>query len=169
MADLLSGVLLIAKGQMSRGFALIDAARSACLENDRITTLGVVEYILGRIYLQLAMPGKSVNLRILVRNLGFLVTTVPQAARKAEHHLLRAIEIAEKIGAKGILGQAYLDLGRLRKKGGKVDEARKFINSSIELFEILGAEVLLKHAHDALRSVTQSSRGRFLRPARASK
>jgi class 3 adenylate cyclase/tetratricopeptide (TPR) repeat protein len=169
MADLLSGVLLIAKGQMSRGFALIDAARSACLENDRITTLGVVEYILGRIYLQLAMPGKSVNLRILVRNLGFLVTTVPQAARKAEQHLLRAIEIAEKIGAKGILGQAYLDLGRLRKKGGKVDEARKFINSSIELFEILGAEVLLKHAHDALRSVTQSSRGRFLRPARASK
>ena len=153
MADLMMGVLLIAKGQMGRGFAMVEAARSSCLENERITTLGLAEYILGRIYLHLARPPKSVNFWMLVKNLGFLVTNVPQAARRAEQHLLKAIEIAEKIGAKGILGQAYLDLGLLHKKGGKVEEARKFICGSIDQFGALGANILLKNAHDALRSV----------------
>jgi class 3 adenylate cyclase/tetratricopeptide (TPR) repeat protein len=153
MADLLMGVLLIAKGQMSRGFAMIEKARSSCLENERITTLGVAEYILGRIYLQLAKPSKSIKFWMLARNIGFLLANVPQAALKAEQHLLKAIEIAERIGAKGILGQAYLDLGLLRNKEGKVEEARRFISSSIDLFEPLGANVLLKKAYVALRSV----------------
>ena len=144
MANLFMGVLLIAKGQMSQGMTMIEEVRAGCLKNERVTLLGVTEYVLGRIFMQIAQPDKPVSLPTIARNLPFLVMNIPGAARKAETHLRKAIEHCEKIGAHGILGQAYLDLGLLKKKKGKTDEARKHIAKAISLFETLGPRYSIK-------------------------
>ncbi|MDD2903486.1 MAG: hypothetical protein PHU44_13740, partial [Syntrophales bacterium] len=152
MADLFMGVLLIAKGQMNRGLAMIKEVHAASLKNERVTLLVVTEYILGRIFLQIAQPDKPVNFPTIAKNLGFLVMNVPFAAKKAETHLLKAIKTAERIGARGILGQASLDLGLLKKKRGKTEEARKLIDKAISIFETMEAEVFLKIARESLQA-----------------
>lgn len=153
MADLFMGVLLIAKGNMSRGFRIIEEVRASCLEKERKTLYGVTEYILGRIYLQIAERKKPLSLITLAKNIRFLLINAPLADKKAEYHLLKAIENAKEIGAKSILGQAYLDLGLLQQNKGRMDEARKLIADSVALFEACGANAFLKIAQEALLSL----------------
>jgi tetratricopeptide (TPR) repeat protein len=157
MANLFIGVLLIAKGNMSRGFRIIEEVRASCLENERKTLYGVTEYILGRIYLQIAERKKPLSLMTLAKNLRFLLMNAPLADKKAEYHLLKAIENAEKIGAKSILGQSYLDLGLLREKQGRREEAQKLMADAIALFEAHGANAFLKIAQEALLSLSLKS------------
>ncbi len=78
---------------------------------------------------------------------------VPFASQKAEAHFNKAIEVAKEIGAKGIKGEAYLDLGLLHKAKGRTDQAMKCISDSIQIFEECEAEVYLKKANEALESL----------------
>ena len=59
------------------------------------------------------------SLTTMAKNIGFILKNVPSAAKKAVEHFNRAIEGAKEIGAKGIEGQAYLDLGHLQKLKGR--------------------------------------------------
>ena len=87
---------------------------------------------------------------IVLKNLGFLAKNVPFASKKAENYFNRAIESAKQSGAKGILGQVYLDLGLLHKAKKRNSMAGKCISEAISIFEEIGAEVRLKQAKDAL-------------------
>ena len=89
----------------------------------------------------------------LRKNIGFLLKNVPFAAKKAEEHFNIVINVAEEIGAKGILGQAKLDLGILYKAMNKSDIAREYISSAIQLFKECEAEVYLNQATDTLSSL----------------
>ena len=93
------------------------------------------------------------DLSFLAKNIGFLITTVPFAHKKAEEHLNKAIQTAKEIGAKGVLAQAYFDMGRLRQTKGKTDEARKYITDAIQLFEECEADVFLKQAKETLAAL----------------
>ena len=88
-----------------------------------------------------------------MRNIGFLIKNVPSAAKKAEFHFNKAIEVAMEIGAKAILGQVFLDLGLLHKAKKKTDKARKCISKAIEILEACEAIVYLKQAKEALASL----------------
>jgi hypothetical protein len=90
---------------------------------------------------------------IVLKNIGFLVKNVPFASKKASNYFNRAIESAKKFGAKGILGQAYLDLGILHKAQKRNNLAGKCISEAVHIFEQIGAEVRLKQAQNALSSV----------------
>jgi hypothetical protein len=94
-----------------------------------------------------------INLKLIIKNIGFLLRYAPIAAKKADQHLNNAIGIAKEIGAKGILGQATLDLGLLCKAKKQTDLARKNITGAIEIFEQCEAEVFLKQAKEALASL----------------
>ena len=48
----------------------------------------------------------------MVKNIGFLIKHVPFAAKKAEAHFNKAIELMNEIGAKGLIGPAYLSLAK---------------------------------------------------------
>ena len=93
------------------------------------------EWILGQLYLQIAAKTSSVSLSV------------------SENHLKKAIEVAEEIGAKTVLGPAYLDLGLLRKTEGRVEEARKCILDAIRISEECDATGVLKQAKQALQDL----------------
>jgi tetratricopeptide (TPR) repeat protein len=128
-------------------------------ERDRSEESGVkyyiitAEFILGRIYKQIAEGAGPVSPAIVAKNIGFLLKNVPFAAKKAENHFQKAIKLAKEIGAKGILGQVTLELGLLHKIKGRTDEARKCISDAVRLFEECEADVFLKQAKEALAAL----------------
>jgi hypothetical protein len=89
----------------------------------------------------------------MLKNIGFLIKNLPGASKKAEDHFSRTIKVAKEIGANGLLGPAYLDLGLLHKAKKKNEQAKTYINEAIDIFEQGEAEVYLKQAREALASL----------------
>jgi tetratricopeptide (TPR) repeat protein len=147
------GLVLFAKGQMANGLKTIQQEQRSFAENQRKGSYAFSENILGKIYLQMVERSKPLPAAVLVRNLGFLIKTVPFASRKAEHHLKRAIQASEEIGNKARLATACLDLGMLHKAKGRIEEARDCITKSIQIFEKTGAETNLQQAEKILATL----------------
>jgi tetratricopeptide (TPR) repeat protein len=147
------GVLLIAKGQMSQGLKLLEEGQRECLENQRRPVYAFSEYVLGKVYSQIAEGSEPISLSTMAKNIGFLIKSVPFASKKAEEHFNRAIEAAKEVGAKRTMGMAYLDLGLLYKVKGKTEQAKKCISEAIQVFEQSEAEGSLKQAKEALASL----------------
>ena len=152
-ASMFLGAILIAKGQMSQGFQLLEETQRTLLENQRRAFYAFTDYILGNIYLQMVERSSAISLSTMAKNIGFLVKNVPFAAKKAEEHFNKAIAVEKEIGAKAYLGMAHLDLGRLHRAKGRYDKARECICTAIELFEQCEAEAYLKQAKEALESL----------------
>lgn len=152
-ASMLMGTVLISSGEMSLGFNMIESAHRKFIEYGNKPFLAVAEYILGRIYLQMVEAAEPIRITMMLKNIGFLIRNLPFAAKKAEQHLQRAIEMAKEIEAKGTLGQAYLDLGLLYKAKKKPDQAKECIFEAITIFKDCGAEGFLERARGALASL----------------
>ena len=138
---------------MSRGLTMIEEVRGICEECGGKYMVIMAEFILGRIYKQIAEGAGPLSPAIVAKNIGFLLKNVPFAAKKAENHFQKAIDLAQEIGAKGFLGQATLELGLLHKIKGRTDEARKCISDAVRLFEECEADVFLKQAKEELASL----------------
>ena len=147
------GLVSIAKGQMGQGLKMIEEALRACHENQRRSWYATIEHALGQVYLQIVDKTAPVSLPMMARNIGFIIRNVPSAGKKAEDHFNKAIEVAKEIGAKGTLGQAYLDLGLLHKAKGKNVQAQEYITKAIQILEQCETEVFLKQAKEALASL----------------
>ena len=113
----------------------------------------MARYSLGKVYAKLAGGESEKSLSLLAKNIGFLLKNVPVAAKKAESHYLRTIEVAREIGAKGTLGLACLDLGLLYKLKKKNEKAVEYISESVEIFQQCEAKAYLKQAKNELESL----------------
>ena len=152
-AKLYLGASLIGEGRMGHGLTMIKEAQRSCLENERKSVYALSEYILGRVYLQIVERAAPMSLSRILNNLGFLVKNVPFASKKAEHHFDQAIKVAEEIGAKNTLGQAYLNLGLLHKAKNRREKATECLSKAIEVFEQCEAKGFLRQAKEALASL----------------
>jgi tetratricopeptide (TPR) repeat protein len=153
VAQAFMGIVMITKGDVARGINIVESLIQQHLENGSRWRYALTNHMLGRVYSQVAQSGDGKSLSFLLKNIGFLIKKVPFAARKAEGYLHTAIETAKEIGAKSILGQAYLDLGRLYKAKGRLAEARTCISQAVQSFEECEADVYLKQAQEALASL----------------
>lgn len=111
------------------------------------------ELALGNSYLQMVERAAPISLSTMAKNIGFLAKNVPFASKKAEERFNKVIKVADEMGAKGILGQAYLGLGRLHKATKKRQQASDCIFRAVQLFEECGTEGPLKKAKEALASL----------------
>ena len=154
MANMILSVILIAKGRMGEGLRKLTEVQHALISSESKWLYAQSEYILGSVYLQIVEGKGPKNFSVLIKSIGFLLKNVPFASKKAENHFQKAIEVAKKIGAKGILGQAYLGLGLLHKAKKKEHRAREYISHAVQVFEQCEAEIYLKHAREALESLS---------------
>jgi tetratricopeptide (TPR) repeat protein len=152
MSDSFLGVVSVTKGQLRQGLTMIAEGLSAT-EAESKTYYCIFEHTLGKVYLKIVQGAGPMSISLLAKNIGFLVKDAPFAGKKAEEHFNKAIKVAKEIGAKSILGQAYLDLGLLHKAKRKTELARKCISEAIQIFEGCEAEVFLKQAREALASL----------------
>ena len=78
-------------GGKNWGNSMIEQVRALCFENNAKPKLALVEYILGKVYLQIANRAERIHLSLMVKNIKFLIKNVPFAAKRSEEHLKRAI------------------------------------------------------------------------------
>jgi predicted ATPase/class 3 adenylate cyclase len=145
------GIVLIAQGDLKQGISLYENVMRVFFENKSLWRFAYGNYSMGRVYSKIAQGGgEKKDFSFLMKNIGFLIKTLPFAHKKAEEHFNIAIKTAGEIGAKSVLGQAYLELGKLHKAKGKTDKARECISHAIDAFEKCEADVFLKQAREAL-------------------
>ena len=149
---MLGGVLLL-KGKLNSGLKMVEDAQRIFLKNERKFSYIMTEHVLGTFYLQIVLKNGELSLPIKIKNMGFLVKHIPFSSQKAEAHFNKAIEMAKKVGAKGLLAQSYASLGLLHKAKKRIDQAKECISKAIELFEQCEAEVYLQQAKEALASL----------------
>jgi hypothetical protein len=132
---------------------MIEEAQRSYLTNERKGVYALSEYILGKIHLQIVQRAQPMSPFTVAKNISFLVKSVPFASRKAEYHFNKAIEVSGEIGAKGTLGQAYLDLGLLQKAKNRKKKATECLSRAIKILEQCEAEGFLRQAKEALASL----------------
>ncbi len=154
-AQVALAVVLIAKGHMSQGVNEIEKGIHEARENERKTRHAIFEYTLAKVYLQIVERATPISFSKMAKNIGFLTRNVPFAGQKAEVHFNKAINLAREIGANGILGPAYLDLGLLHRAKRRSDQAELYFSKAIQIFERCDAEVYLKKSREAMNAVRQ--------------
>jgi len=152
-AQVFSGAVLIAKGQVGLGLKRLKEGKQELLTSGNMLNYLQCEYTLGKVFSMIAMGSEPISLSKVFKNIGFLVKNVPFASTKAEGHFKKVIEVAVEMGAKTILGGAYLDLGLLHKAKKRTDKAKQCISEAVQLFEQCEADVYLKQANEALESL----------------
>jgi class 3 adenylate cyclase/tetratricopeptide (TPR) repeat protein len=153
--EFLHGIILLAKGNLRQGVKVLEDVSEVFLKNGSMWNSITTEHILSTIYLQIVLGEGPKTLPFLAKNIAFLIKSFPRAPEKAEYHLHKVIGTAKEIGARSILGQAYLDLGLLHKIKSRTEQARKCISEAIEFFEQCEADVFVKQAKEALASLEE--------------
>ena len=139
-ANALSSLIAVARGNIGAGVKALNQYASQSMAEGKHYHAQTFHYLLGSIYLKMAMREGAFGVSMVMKNLPFLVTHLPRAAKHAEDHFNVAIRIAGQINAMGIKGQALLDLGRLYQSRNRNDLALQLIKESIALFKQLGAD-----------------------------
>jgi class 3 adenylate cyclase/tetratricopeptide (TPR) repeat protein len=145
-----------AKGQIGEGLKAIERFRDRCLADGNTWLHLMAEQLLGEVYLKMFEGGAPKSRSLLARNVPFLFGNLRFADGKAEEHLKEAIRMSTKIGAKLILGQTYLTLGRLHKAKKKEEKARECLSEAVKLLAECEADGFLRQAKEALEPPVQS-------------
>ena len=162
-AYLFRAMARIARGQVGDGLKDLEALRDSSLENGNMAVCVIAEQLLGSVYLRMVEGGGPVNFTALVKNLPFLVTTVPFADSKAQKHLGEAVRLSKEIGGKLDLGQAYLSLGLLHRAKKRREKAKECLSEAVQLLTECDADGPLREAAEALESLGEPARvhGKF--------
>jgi tetratricopeptide (TPR) repeat protein len=152
-AQFFLGAVLLAKGQMRRGMNMLGAVQRRWFESGSKLRYAQSQYIMGRIYAHIASGDKSKGFSTIAKNLGFLLKEVPFARHKAVECFNTAIQIADEIGAKVMLGKCYLCLGQLHGARGKSDQARKCLSKAVDLFQECEVPLHRQEAVESLESL----------------
>jgi tetratricopeptide (TPR) repeat protein len=147
------GIVSIARGRLGQGVKITEDTLRVFIENENKYRYATTEYFLGRVYSQIVEGAVPKRVSSIARNLGFLIRNVPFADKKAEDHFNKAIAASKEIGARGVLGQAYLGLGLLHGAKGRTERAKECISEALGLFEQCEAEGYLIKAEEALASL----------------
>ena len=147
------GVLYVYKGHISHGLEMLESSVRISLKTGRKSIYAHSEHAYGKVYLHLAKRTDPVSFSLSAQDIGFLMKHISSASTTAEKHLNHAIKVSKEIGADGILGQAYLDLGRLHKFKGRKSAALKCLNEAAQIFKHTEAAKYLERTKVTIASL----------------
>lgn len=124
------GAGLVAQGEWSRGVRHIEAEfeRAERLQAPQLAAMA--HATLGEVYTRVALGQAEVTLGAMVRNIGFVLGTVPRAAAKARHHLSLCTAMARESDNPLVLTWGLLNLGRIAARQKKPAQARAHWNEA---------------------------------------
>lgn len=147
----LMGLVSIASGYPAKGLKMLHRSQQEHREKGRKYALVNVEYLIGRLFL-LILSGAARQLP-LSKRANIFMRIMPFCALKARCYFERSADWAEEIGAQGIKGQAYLDLGTLYLKKGKKTKARKYLSQALLIFKKYNSTTYLYQTGKLLESL----------------
>jgi class 3 adenylate cyclase len=133
--DLPFGVAMIVTGRMADGLRAIRATMERFEEWGYARGPVLGHLVLGEIYLKLALRSGSLSWSVVVRNLAFIVSTLPFAARRSRHHLEVAVRAARELGLPAIEARGLHDQALLLRAQGRVAAARDCLDQAAALAE----------------------------------
>lgn len=138
--DMTLGAALMLTGELGRGLGQIEEARVRFQRERRSGPVAIAEVVLGEIYLQIARGEAKASAGTMLRNLGFVLTNVPFAAKKARKHLWRAIAIGRKYGMGFHLARCLFDIAEFEISRGKPAAAMPLLEEAREIAEAQGLD-----------------------------
>ncbi len=135
------GITMMALGDMSGGEKwIIDKMAEERRRNcpGRVATSDLV---LGEVYTRMALGINPPSLAQIMRNLPYVLKTLPFAASKARKHLGAALDYYRKVDAPSFMAWALYDLAMLDKKKKRQDDAKIKFDEA----RILAQSVRLDH------------------------
>jgi class 3 adenylate cyclase/tetratricopeptide (TPR) repeat protein len=147
-AQALAGMVTLARGNLGAGVLTILDRMEAFRNKGKRYHLMTFQYLLGKVYFEMAIHRRPLSVRLVLKNFFFLIRHLPFASRKAERNFKEALAAAESIGAMGIAGQIYFDMAQLYAVLGKSLLAKQSCDRSIAIFQACDANVYLEKAND---------------------
>ncbi len=138
------GAARIATGRVNEGVQLCKTAGNSLLAIGSNYRYANVTLMLGNVYLALSRRKGDAGISFLVRNAGFILKNIFSAAGNAEKYFQETIDVSSRIGATGILGQAYLGMGQLQEELGKRGNAVSYYRMALAAFESCGANEFME-------------------------
>jgi class 3 adenylate cyclase/tetratricopeptide (TPR) repeat protein len=142
-AHFFQGIVWVKNGRIDQGLKILEELLQDWIANGSKLRATACGFILATIYAHLAQNAAALNQEQLA----------PLAGKKAGTYFRHTIESAKEIGAKGVLGQAYLHLGLLYKAKGKTDKSGKYFSRAVQYLNRCEAEVYLSQAKENLASL----------------
>jgi tetratricopeptide (TPR) repeat protein len=118
------GLAMMQMGNMAVGEKYIMDAIKESREAGKLGDVMTGNLLLGEIYTRMALGIDTPPLADIVRNLPYVVKTVPFAAGKARKRLNAALEYTRKVDAPSFTAWATYNLGRLDQKKKRHDAAK---------------------------------------------
>lgn len=141
------GLLAFAEGHFSRGLRAFSESMEVYRDNGGVHPVWI--HGLGKCYLML-LVGDRPPLGVMLKNAGFLLKTLPVAAKRAERYLTEALAVAESVGSDTIAGQAHLDLGVLFKARKKREKILHHLKMAEEIFQRTQATGFLAQTREVM-------------------
>jgi hypothetical protein len=122
--------------------------------NGRFYSSYLVEIGLAEIYFQIATRTRPLTLWSAIKNMGFILTEVPFARRKAKAFLNRIIQVGREVGASGYVhGHALLNLGLLHQQSGSHKQAKECLVEAQRIFSQCNSETGSQQVRQALSAL----------------
>lgn len=148
--DIPYGAALALAGNMRAGVRWIKDSIERFAELGNKTQPALGRLVLGEIYLQMALGEEKPPFSILIKNLGFILTNMPFAARRARKYLEQAASESRQSDAPGNLARALMDLALLNQMQKRRDEAEACL--------IEASAIAKPHAHTLHTRINQAFR-----------
>jgi class 3 adenylate cyclase/tetratricopeptide (TPR) repeat protein len=154
VAQVLQGAVLVAKGNFSQGIKMLEKDLGIFVDNGRFFSLYYLENVVAETYFRIAMREGTINPIDIMKNLGFFLTKLPGARRRAENYLNKIIEVGCEVESQAFVhGQALLNLGFLHRSNRKPLLARECFTKAIQILAHCSSKTCLQRAQEALASV----------------
>jgi tetratricopeptide (TPR) repeat protein len=148
------GVGLLLDGQYERATRWLDERFLVYQRiGARALHLGFLRLYLGEAYLGLVLREPRPDVGTVMKNLGFLVRSLPFARRRARRALEEAAKYFHADGATGARARAELGLGLVSRAAGDKARARRHLSEARDLATAADAADIRERAHLALDSI----------------
>ena len=134
-AEFFYGIILVSQGKIIRGLRILEANCQHWRQIGNRLRYAACGSMLASVYANLAQKARSRNLSKYAMH----------AYNKANAYYQDAIESAEQISAKAILGQAYLDWGNFCKAKGDLEKAARCFAASSANFQVCESAAMPEH------------------------
>jgi hypothetical protein len=149
-ANFVLGVGMVLQGDMAGGIRAIEDAAAKMEEWGQTALRPVGDLFLGETYLQFAISEEKPPLSVMLKNLPFLLRTLPFAKAKARRYLASALDGFRADDNPSGIARCLYDLGLLDKAGKKAGAARAKFDEAREIAASVEATNLVTDIDAAL-------------------
>jgi len=154
LADYSYGVAHVLKGDIAKGVRWIEESIQR-FEKLECTPYFIIlgHLTLGEVFFTMAYGGDKPPFAVVLKNLGFLLRTMPFATSKSRRHLEIVEQSSRKYEIPSLLAWALMDLGLLAQAKKRTAEARTYLEEAYEIADSVDAFAIAEKSKAVLKDL----------------